>query len=92
MKRLAAEMSAQQISRLEAALSKAKEEINELRAKNLETELKASELNIEAKTAALKAESQNAHKVKEAYDEGFASAQAVYKDMLNRMETAAKNH
>ena len=37
-------MRAQQISRLEAALSKAKEEINELRAKNLETELKASEL------------------------------------------------
>ena len=83
-------MSAQQISRLEAALSTAREEINELRAKNLETELKASELNIEAKTAALKAESQNAHKVKQAYDEGFASAQAVYKDMLNRMETAAK--
>jgi cell division protein FtsB len=85
-------MSAQQVSRLEAALSKAKEEINELRAKNMVTELKASELNIEAKTAALKAETQNAHKVKEAYDEGFASAQAVYKDMLNRMETAAKNH
>ena len=85
-------MSAQQISRLEAALSKAKEEINELRAKNLETELKASELHIEAKTATLKAEGQNALKVKEAYDEGFARAEAVYKDMLNRMETAAKSH
>ena len=49
-------------------------------------------LKTEAKTASLKAESQNAHKVKQAYDEGFASAQAVYKDMLNRMETAAKSH